>query len=133
VNVKQFGELKLLAEKLPLVPEEKFRMGTWGRGFLQIDKPGFDCVFAGCAIGWAPKLIPDCGLGTVMVCSDSVIRHVPTFNGHKSYWAISAYFGISFDEACYLFDPYEYYSSKPTTEEVSGRILELLLEKEVDQ
>jgi hypothetical protein len=100
MDQRQRAELTMLAEKLPLVPAEKFDMSFWGDGRLDLDTPEFTCGFAGCAIGWAPKLIPNCGIERW--------DHGVRFGGESGFRAVALYFGIDEDQADYLFARYSY-------------------------
>ena len=66
MNEKQKYELRLLAENLERVPSRWFTMQFWGEG--NPNDASFEedaCAYAGCAIGWAPMLIPNFGLTLV--------------------------------------------------------------------
>lgn len=130
MDERQRQELRTLALGLPKIPQSKFDMDFWGKGKLDTEKPGFRCQYAGCAIGWAPKIIPNCGLEMVFAYSTSTRPYglVPRYNGSLGIDAVMKYFGLSFEEAIYLFDrtPTKYDESPITTIQVSERILDFL-------
>ena len=98
-------------------------MSIWGRGTLKPDEPGFTCDYAGCAIGWLPKLVPNCGLKL-----EEVSDHLqPEYDGEIGYDAVADYFGLRFREVLFLFslDDYEDFDLV-TPQEVSARILAFL-------
>jgi hypothetical protein len=73
MNDKQREELRTLAAGLLRVPAEQFDMGTWA---VEEHTPESEIV-AG-PIGWAPRLIPDCG---ITVGSDHLeLNLIPYFN-----------------------------------------------------
>jgi hypothetical protein len=125
VNSKQFNELKMLAEKLPLVPEERFNMSQWATGDQETD-----CGFAGCAIGWAPKLIPNCGLrfGPDVLCPFCMS---PYYQDETGYNAVATYFGINYVQSLDLFYPHSY-AFGATPKDVSKRILQFLAGEKVE-
>jgi hypothetical protein len=128
MNEKQREELRTLAEGLRLVPEEKFYMSFWGRGTLRPDAEDFSCDYAGCAIGWAPRLIPGCGLE--LAESGGGMR--PRYNGKDDFWAVADYFGLEVDDTFFLFMPDGYPDPDLVTpEEVSDRILAFLEDPEL--
>src|SRR5262245_15248953 len=94
---KQRQELRTLAENLHRVPDKKFMMTTWGQGILDTTTEEFTCKYAGCAIGWAPKLIPGCGLELRPSAVDGGLI-VPHFEASSHFHAVSAYFGLTSDE-----------------------------------
>jgi hypothetical protein len=136
MNEKQKHELKLLAENLMRVPAELFTMNCWGEGDpSKADLESIECHYAGCAIGWAPMLIPGCGLTLKKGSYSSVF---PYYEGEERLDAVCLYFGLTFREALYLFDLESYEDDGDswegecniTREAVSARILEFLQMKE---
>jgi hypothetical protein len=125
--MRNVDELRQLAEGLPSVPEDKFDLNVWGTGKLNINSRKFDCGFAGCAIGWMPKLVPSTKLRFV----DPF--HIPHFNvGRTQFWdydAIAEYFGITKYEAKYLFHPDSYDEEDNNPVAVSDRIRTFLTSK----
>ena len=130
MNEKQRAELGTLAENLHLVPAEKFTMLKWGEGELLPGLEDFGCNYAGCAVGWAPKLIPGCGLELCLDPRASAL--MPHYDGFEGLRAVMEYFGLSYVEAVYLFDLDEYPSDAWTDDDdvpkevVSARILQFL-------
>ena len=130
MNEKQRAELKTLAENLHLVPAEKFTMLKWGQGQLLPGLDDFGCNYAGCAVGWAPKLIPGCELKLRLDPRASAL--IPYYDDFDGMTAVQAYFGLRFVEAEYLFHPEEYPSDARTEDDdvpkevVSARILQFL-------
>lgn len=122
MNDEQRNNLKTLALGLRQVPPHKFNMGRWGVGELDTESPKFDCNFAGCAIGWAPKLIPNCQL-----CLEPNAWGVilPCYGYLTGFGAVADYFGIFNEEAFHLFDSDEY-NEDVTPAHVADRILAFL-------
>lgn len=112
--MQRIDELKRLAEGLKTVPPEAFKMDIWTNDHPMSMTPGkFDCGFAGCAIGWMPRFVPDNGL--VAPGRD------PYYFGDFGYNAVANYFDIDIDTTAYLFSP-ERYRNKVTPTEVAERI-----------
>src|SRR5262249_5113845 len=128
MNHKQRKELRTLAEGLLFVPEEKFTLGLWGEGTLRPDEIGFECDYAGCAVGWAPKLIPGCGL-TLKELKPFGVQ--PVYNGKTGFDAVEEYFGLTYGEACFLFNCTHYDSDQIGPNDVSARILAFLEDPEI--
>ena len=124
---KQYEELKMLAEKLPTVPDDRFDMGWWG--FAD------GCWFAGCAIGWLPTLVPGCGLRLQKCDHDGRFR--PVFGFKANFEAVADYFGISRDDAEYIFYADELSDDdnhiEVTQEMVSKRIFRFLATVTVEE
>lgn len=124
--MRHADQLKKLAEGLGKIPPQKFNMSSWGSGVLRPDDEGFECNFAGCAIGWMPKLVPE----NTLVQTDKFGRVKftrPILGLEGRYKVIAHYFDISISEAKYLFDPYTYPTNVDTeASEVEARILEVL-------
>jgi len=119
-------ELLLLAEGLKeiqkaiddgVVDEDVFNMDDWRMWDgpeLDVNKKGFDCGFAGCAIGWAPKFIPNFPFLTSDVGSLSI-----------SFADIATYFGIKYEESHELFGS-DSYRDKHSPDLVSQRIYDVV-------
>lgn len=129
MNQLQRSELETLGRRLPDVPPEKFDMLNWAKGELDTDSPEFNCNFAGCAIGWLPKLVPTCRL--TFIC-DEYEEFIPAYNSpdtgteYRHYGAIACYFGINITDALFLFAPNRYASENPSPAVVGARILDFL-------
>jgi hypothetical protein len=120
MNGRQIRELRQLAEGLPNVPTGKFKMNTWGQGMLRPDREGFDCPFAGCAIGWMPKLVP----GSKLRFEKYGRFQHPTYKGAINFRA------IGLRRAAWFFNPNSYNNCPITPDEVSRRILDFLATKQ---
>jgi hypothetical protein len=129
---KQRAELKALAEGLLLVPEEKFDMRLWGLGSLPSDVPVADCDYAGCAIGWASKLIPHCRLVLAPPRFDHNPHLRPSYKGRVGMPAVAKYFGIDTAQASALFEPKSYGKGPVGPKEVAAQILTFLAEPDRD-
>jgi len=89
-----------------------FYMMAWRRcGSKELNPAteGFNCGFAGCAIGWAGKFIPDFpfthvknGCGGFQLSLDGELPLT------DDYYELGYYFGITDKEARQLFDPFTY-------------------------
>lgn len=116
VNVER---LKLLIEALKLVPEKQFDLDTW------LEEPnGFDsdspfpscstrkemkeCGFAGCAVGWGAlyKPLRDEGLTllTYKELDEVIVCAEPAYSNARSWAAVRDFFGLTYEEALYLFN-----------------------------
>lgn len=127
--------LKRLAKGLLKVPKEKFQMEMWGKGTLNVKSRGFKCEYAGCAIGWAPKILKDdCPIKMVPhmfdpdllmpVAKSAKVKKHSGFLGCQ-YRRVALAFGLTVDETEYLFNP-DAYSGRVSPKEVSNRILHFL-------
>lgn len=123
MTAKQKANLMALASGLRRVPRAKFKMDFWGEGKLDTKSETFDCGYAGCAIGWAPKLIPGCRLRLI---PDGDTFFVPHYQGSTGMNAVMQYFGIEYSDATYLFSTAQYETASITPIQVSNRILKFL-------
>ena len=131
--MSRLNELLLLADgldQLAKVPHvaEIFNMHTWVQSrFVKspTNDPEFKCGFAGCALGWAQRFIPNFGIEFKPVFEGATSLH-PVFNGFQDEGAIAKYFGITVNDASYLFIPDEYREEDDEKEilpaEVAARI-----------
>lgn len=131
MNKKKRKELLKLADGLLRVPEEQFRMSSWGnsgphptqKAIKQENPIQSDCGFAGCAIGWFKYLVPESALPMSEEISGAekigfVRYQQPAYgkytdgrrDGYRyyGYGAIAKYFGIKEEEAADLFSPCSY-------------------------
>lgn len=121
--MKRVNVLRRLAQGLRTVPPEVFNMRMWGNSRpLDVKSKKFDCGFAGCAIGWLPRFVPN----TALVRPGDG----PCYNGYYNFEAIAQYFGISFEEATYLFSFDNYNTMHATTTNVANRIELFIKRKE---
>lgn len=101
MNAEQRRQLAELAAGLPRVPPEKFKMNSWGQGYLDTSTETFNCGFAGCAIGWGPKLVKGWSLGLFKY--SHYLDTIPYHNHMFEMEAVSRYFDIPLDDARHLF------------------------------
>lgn len=85
----------------------EFRIGTW--------EYVTDCGFAGCAVGNYCKARPDSGL--------TLIRRQPRFGQFSNWEAVEKFFGVSLEQATWLFEGWQYPDELETTvAEVADRV-----------
>lgn len=102
--MKHLKQLITLAEKLPTIPREQFTMMRWGNGRLEVERKGFGCGFAGCAIGWMPKLVRGQKLVSTEATGHPIyLLYTPIYKGTTGMSAVALYFDITLAEAVYLF------------------------------
>lgn len=91
---------------------------------IDLNKEGFDCGFAGCAIGWAPKFIKDFPF-TTREPTEWERPHLMyggiRYRAEYSFRQIADYFGLEGNDVHDLFDP-NYYSNHPSPKDVSIKI-----------
>lgn len=116
MNSEQRRQLTELADGLAKVPPHKFDMKKWGKGHLDTATSDFDCQFAGCAIGWAPKLVKGWKLGF-----HPRYINMPYYDDQTDYDAVALYLGISQGRAVHLFSPTAY-NGEVTPARVATRI-----------
>lgn len=136
--------LEEFAKKLAKeVPQENFDMTSWIsdskftsrviskiKDFFKLSPK--ECGTAGCAIGWWPALMGNKGLKLeATIDAYNSVDIMPVYKGESSYYAIAKYFGMSDNEAEWLFGPDSYLNEYPniqsdklTPKIVSKRILE---------
>jgi hypothetical protein len=119
VNENALRELPVLATTLRNLPSEfkgKFNMATWGE--IPKNKEQYEqkleCLTAACAIGLRSALFPNTELKMEILCTDGN-KHVlnpslvDCWGIHRhDFEAISVYYGITYDDAEYLFYPGRY-------------------------
>lgn len=126
-TIERLEHLKATLEKVQdkLEAQDRsraFYMSLWGMDAVQGASALTygECGFAGCAIGWYLKENPDLPL--------RFRSGTPVFAGREGFIAVERYFGLSDEQARYLFSG-EYYPrtpernvADPTIEEVLARI-----------
>jgi hypothetical protein len=118
---------KLREHLLNNVPEERFCMGTWCRES--------ECGTAACAWGHACS-IPSFRRAGLQLLADPDIKYeetrcfFPTYQGYHGYEAAEQFLGISYMEACWLFDPLRYPVLQVLPNHVAERIDQLVRELE---
>lgn len=103
----------------------KFDMNKWGNAKV-LGLTEAKCGTSGCAVGWATT-IPEfkrAGLHLASVVGSSTLCE-PKFGRSGGFEAAERFFGLSYNEANYLFAP-EYYRRKSSPISVSRRIKALL-------
>lgn len=121
MNSEQRKHLETLRDFLrDKVPEAKFDMNTWAYiNRAATEEPSFNfeevkleaCGTAGCAIGWATTIpsIREAGL-RLEWDGYSVF---PAYKDTGYFVACADFFGITYEDAEYLFDPAEYSGHVP--------------------
>jgi hypothetical protein len=115
----QKRRLLRLADFLETVPRRQFNMKVWGNG-----TDPKECGFAGCAGGWATSIFPALKLIPWGFFSQTEIR----YGEFTSFEALQNYFGLTYADAEYIFDSYEYPKSNrnPLPKTVADRIRKLV-------
>lgn len=143
IKIRRMKQLRKLGEKLLKVPQENFNMAHWtftrdpsGCSVpTQLVAPKniktLTCGFSACAIGWFPTLVPAAkkeGFNIQLVNGRAGLFPIPAYKRNRAWNAIESYFGLTPDDAEYLFmdDSYGEYDlgKKVTNESVSRRLIE---------
>lgn len=98
---------------------------------FQANQKTLDCGFAGCVIGWAAVLKPFQHLGLYLErADDEPLIVIPMFDGYSNWRAVQELFGLSLEEAYYLFSKHEYPPDGSHTDPlyVAARIREFIAE-----
>lgn len=89
-----------------------------------VDLQNQSCGTTACAVGWCPRVFPDNARWVDAVCGPNEVGIV-MFNGDEgTEWLLSAarFFGISVEEAEYLFMPQQYPRNVRGAKDVATRI-----------
>ena len=100
-------------EKLALfirdeVEDKHFSMNKWAtKEFLASEGPDLCCCSAACALAWGTRVYPELSLEPNDCSLQPADVVFFTENGNKvtDFHAAEAFFELTQDEACYLFDP----------------------------
>lgn len=109
-----------LAEHIESLPAEQFDMETWGQQS--------ECGTVCCAFGHACSVPEFRAAGLELLWkdeSDGTRSAVPFFCGLAGFYAAREFFGISRQQAEYLFCDADYEDDAPTAPVVAARIREL--------
>jgi hypothetical protein len=109
--------LEELITVLRTVPHENLNMNFWGINYT--------CGFAGCALGHAAIHPPFMELGLELYFDSEESSEV-RYKGHANYEAACEFFGITVDDALFIFDPAQYDRLAPSAVEVIGHIREVV-------
>lgn len=118
-------EMPILAAGLREVHQKaprRFNLAGWGCavGDMQPDAPISECGFAGCAIGWKDRFIPDSPLRLDWLGDE---EGVPEFGGLLGGQAVRSAYDLDDSELIHLFVPMGYPNGTQTTAlEVAERI-----------
>lgn len=102
----------------------------------RFDMEAWYCGTAACALGSAAVYPPFIELGLSLKGTTLPDYYAPYFNGSRDYWAGVRFFGITFYEALYLFNPEAYSRTQVKPYDVAERVAELISkykEKENDE
>jgi hypothetical protein len=116
MNRERLQQMVVMLRGLPPEKRENFDMEDW------------NCGTTACAVGWAcldPVFIEQ-GLHL------DYLRIAPQFEGGNGWYAVKHFFGVTFEQARYLFDINHYTKGcKTEPDEVADRIESFLKEAEV--
>lgn len=121
ITPEQVIYLKQLDRFLLTIPPEKFNLGVWSS--YEDPKAGFNCNTTACAVGW----------GSVLFHRQKfrVIDGMPEFGDQYGWTAVEAFFGLTEEEAEYLFNPRAYNDGDDTpAHKVAWRIRAFLRQVE---
>lgn len=93
-----------------LPPESGFNMRSWAKNKMP-SNPDLTCGTSACAIGLACTLPAFKRKGFVLgriVCTSETFSAEPIFENRDGYDAVKNFFGITFDDALWLFCPDRY-------------------------
>lgn len=115
---------------LPGLPEAQFNLENWNNSGSRFNgwyakRPDTDCGSSACAVGWAtyyPEFIEQ-GL------KRTAFAGAPAFMGEEAWDAVTAFFGLTHDEAQLIFGSDKY--GRPAIREVMKQIRLYLLKKNV--
>lgn len=111
--------LERLAQLLENWSVEKKLLVAQNNKVKSFDIHSWQCGTAACALGSA-AMLPEFNK------SGLKIEGAPTFKGHDEYRAGEKFFGITYDQSLFLFNPLCYESLHPTPKTVAKRVREIL-------
>lgn len=108
------------------VSEDRFDLSTWGNGDLSL------CGTTACACGWATRIPEFAEAGFVLKSferrlsdGEKLISYDICFDGHESFDAASAFFGLpDYEDSYHLFYVGRYLPGERTAKHVATRIRE---------
>lgn len=123
MQLKYRARLRLMQVMLTfhnvIFPNTRFDLGSWQSHERGSPTKPSDCGYAACAVGSATAWLPFRLLGFIA----SPYNGVPVYRGNIAWDAVRKFFGVTQEQAAFLFDKYKYVSGSETTpQDVRARI-----------